>query len=82
MLNVMEEIIGTGKHAVFGANCYAHCIVESSQVSDLKVDGMSTADQFFKLLEEDEKKSVISSCVEVNCQPNCQLIDLGSHSKC
>ena len=82
MLNVMEEILDTGKHVVFGANCYAHCIVESSQVSDLKVDGMSTADQFFQLLNDDEKKSVVSSCREVNCQPGCSQIDLGSHSKC
>ena len=82
MLNVMEEIIATAKHAVFGANCYAHCIVESSKVSDLKVDGMSTADQFFRLVDDHEKESAISSCVEVNCQPNCQPIDLGSHWKC
>ena len=82
MLNVMEEIMETKKHVVFGANCYAHCIIESSQVWNLKVDGMSTADQFFKLINDHEKKSVVSSCKEVNCQDGCNNIELGSHSYC
>ena len=82
MLNVMDEIIATGKHSVFGANCYAHCIIEDSQVSDLKIDGFSTADQFFKMINDSEKQSAISSCTQVNCESTCNSIELGQHSNC
>lgn len=82
MLNVMDDIMDTGKHVVFGANCYAHCIIEGGKVSDLNIDGLSTADQFFKLFNNNEKQSAISSCSQVNCESTCNSIELGPHSKC
>ena len=84
MLQTIQEIIDTEKHAVFAPACYEHGLVESSIFYDIKINGASAWDQLGKFLDSfgEFRLHLISNCEQVNCQETCREIEIGPNTYC
>ena len=82
MENTVREIWSNDKHVAFGAACYRHGIMMSSQWNKIRVNGVSAQDQLLSWINDGVRTEVMSTCTGVNCQDTCPDVVIGDNALC